>query len=567
MSSRALRKAQKGKEVEFEISSGDEETIFIENGKSKNLFHQFSLLNSSDSEAEAEQVEEDTEEASASDIGLRSKAKNNKNKNKKLSKDKEKAKVPSSEADDDDFDELFEKHCGTDASLEHPISPSSSTNPVNEALSIDSSWLDANSELKKKFGGAVGGGNSILSEINSRAHPALLRAVKRKPFKRKNGFITPRPLWPPFGPSDTGLSVKLAHKCDDYTEYELVESEEYQAVFEELEMLVRTGDLEFLIQLIHGQPLFVDGLLLLSDAYRMQSTGDAGEIVERALYVLERILPVDLSFLSGQCRFRYSRPANRKLHLCLFRHLQFTMKKGCWRVSLQLAKTLLALDPEIDPLGARLFIDFLAIQSESFEDFDRCFINLKGISKLGPILPGWYFSNALRVFLDEEQRKSDHSASSQLLSEAFSKCPGTGRLLLQALKLKPIPETPTAFNDFESDFSQVGASKIFISRCLSLWKAPSIQKWMEQAAAGSISYDPANFVDFRSVPLIYQVSIYRHSLLSDLPALNVAIPKEITSFSSLDSFDPLPPENFDEEKASGSFKSLLQSFTSLFSRQ
>ena len=44
------------------------------------------------------------------------------------------------------------------------------------------------------------------------------------------------------------------------------------------------------------------GFLLLSDAYRMQSTGDAGEIVERALYVLERILPTDLSFLSGRTR-------------------------------------------------------------------------------------------------------------------------------------------------------------------------------------------------------------------------------------------------------------------------
>ena len=564
MSSRALRRAQKGKESELKSThSSDDEEIVAENGRSKNLFQQFSLLNDEDDVEEEEEASEEEQEKEKEEISRPVSASGMKN-------NKKKPKSKLVELNEDNFDEFFEKHCG-DPSATEPESLIAE-NPVNEALSVDASWLDANAELKKKFGGAVGGGNSVLSEINSRAlrqNPALLRAIKRKPFKRKNGFITPRPLWPPFGPTDTGLSVKLVHKCENYEEYEIAESKDYQAVFEELEMLVRTGDLEFLIQLIHGQPLFVDGLLLLSDAYRMQSTGDAGEIVERALYVLERILPTDLSFISGRSRFRYSHPPNRKLHLCLFRHLQFTMKKGCWRVSLQLAKALLALDPEIDPLGTRLFLDFLAIQSDSFEDFDRLFINLKGISKFGPILPGWFFNNSLRVFLDEETRKSDHSASSRLLSEAFSKCPGTGRLLLQALKLKTPEIITTNSIDFDSDSSHIGAAKIFTSRCLSLWKTPSIQKWVEQTTTCSLTPGAQiDLLEFKSVPLIYQVSIYRHSLLSDLSPLNVAIPKEITSFSSLNAYDPLPPETFDaEDKASGTFKAFIESFTNLFARQ
>ena len=553
MSSRALRRAQKGKEVELEAESGDED-IIVESRKSKNLFQQFSLL-------EDEQSSESEPESSGTESETVSEVVNVKSKPLPVSKNKKKCKE---HADSDDaFDELFEQHCGSESFTQ--VSSSTPSNPVNEALSVDPAWLDANSELKKKFGGAVSGGNSVLSEINSRAlrqNPAVLRAVKRKPFKRKNGFITPKPLWPPFGPNDTGLSVKLVQKTDDFDEYEIEESEEYQSIFEELEILVRTGYLEFLIQLIHSQPLFVDGLLLLSDAYRMQSTGDAGEIVERALYVLERILPTDLSFLSGRTRFRYAHPPNRKLHLCLFRHLQFTMKKGCWRVALQLAKTLLALDPEIDPLGAQLFLDFLAIQSESFEDFDKLFINLKGISKFGPILPGWYFNNALRVFLEEEKRKSDHSASTEFLSEAFSKCPGTGRLLLQELKIR-IPETLAVSAGFDSDFAQIGVSKIFITRCLTLWKSPSIQKWIEESLR-SLSSTSSCAIDFRSIPLVYQVSVYRHSLLSDLPSLNVAIPKKITSFSSLNAYDPLPPESFDEERSTGAFKSLIESFTNLF---
>lgn len=466
-----------------------------------------------------------------------------KNKSKGKKKNSKKENKPKEE--EDDFDEFFEKHIENGGNLNHSLNEES--DPLNMALSVDSAWLDANAELKKKFGGAISGGSSVLSEINSRAlrqNPALNRAIKRKPFKRKNGFINPRPLWPPFGPAETGLTVKLSRKLETCDEYEIVESEEYQSNFEELELLVRTGDIEFLIQLIHSRPLFVDGLLLLSDAYRMQSTGDAGEIVERALYVLERVLPNDLCFLSGRTRFRYSHPPNRKLHLCLFRQLQFTIKKGCWRVSLQLAKTLLALDPEADPLGARLFIDFLSIQSESFEEFDRLFIQLKRTCKIGH-LPGWYFNRALRMFLDEQKAKIDHSSSTEAFLEACAVSPGTAKLLLQTLKCK-IPDTLPSSESFDSDYAQVGAAKIFISRCISLWKSPSIQKWIENALKSG-KFKSENMLDFRSVPLIYQVSIYRHSLLSDLPSLNVAIPTQVSSLSSLNAYDPLPSECFEDE--------------------
>lgn len=454
------------------------------------------------------------------------------------------------------MDNFFENQCEEQVNSE--LSIHEKVSPFNEALSIDSAWLDANSELKKKFGGAISGGSSVLGEINSRAlrqNAALNRAIKRKPYKRKNGFITPRPLWPPFGPSDTGLKVQLIRKDEDCEEYEIIEDETYQSVFEELEMLVRTGDLEFLIQLIHGQPLFVDGLLLLSDAYRMQSTGDAGEIVERALYILERIMPADLSFINGKVRFRYSHPGNRKLHLCLYRQILFTMKKGCWKVALQLAKTLLALDPETDPLGSRLFIDFLAIQSESFDDFDKLWVQLKHKCPFGP-LPGWYFNRALRMFLNEEQEKSDHSASTEVLIQACFKSPGTARLLLQALKCK-IPEKLPNCGHFESDFAQIGSAKIFIARCITLWKNPSVKKWLENTVMKLDSVNSESLIDFRSIALIHQVSVYRHSLLSDLPSLNVAIPSHISSISSLDALDPLPSESFDDENEGVSGQSIL----------
>lgn len=287
---------------------------------------------------------------------------------------------------------------------------------LSNALKLNPEWLDANVELKRKFGGSVvgSGGNSAMTQVNSRllrANPRLANALKRKPFKRKHGFITPRPLWPPFGPAETGLSVKQLPAGEESFSalqvYEIVEEDSYKELIQELLVMVQTGDLEFLMQLVQSCPLFVDGLLLLSDAYRMQSTGDTGEIVERAVYILERILPAEADFLQGTVRFPYSLAGNRKLHLSLFRLCQFVIKQGCWRVALQIAKALLQLDPANDPLCARLFIEFLALQSgeELLGEFDLLYEELKQ-NCVVPLLPSWPFSRALRMFLEEETNKS-----------------------------------------------------------------------------------------------------------------------------------------------------------------
>ncbi len=304
--------------------------------------------------------------------------------------------------EEEDFDVLLAKYGQPEASMvEFKVA---NQDPLCNALKLDANWLDSSVELKKKFGGAViGAGASAMSQINSRllrANPHLAKSFKRKPFKRKNGFITSRPLWPPFGPTETGLSVK---KHLDGS-FEIVEEQEYKDLIQELLVMIQSGDLDFLMQLVQTCPLFVDGLLLLSDAYRMQSTGDAGEIVERAVYILERILPSETDFVEGTVWFPYLFAGNRKLHLSLFRLCQYTIKKGCWRVSLQVAKALLQLDPLSDPLGARFLIEFLALQSGEFAQFDLLFEELKKCCHIS-VLPSWPFSRALRMYLEEEQNK------------------------------------------------------------------------------------------------------------------------------------------------------------------
>lgn len=48
------------------------------------------------------------------------------------------------------------------------------------------------------------------------------------------------------------------------------------------------------------------------------------------------------------------------------RQIEFACQRGCWRSALELCKLLLSLDPDKDPLGALLMIDYLALRSGEY---------------------------------------------------------------------------------------------------------------------------------------------------------------------------------------------------------
>jgi hypothetical protein len=62
-------------------------------------------------------------------------------------------------------------------------------------------------------------------------------------------------------------------------------------------------------------------------------------------------------------------------------------------------------------------------------------------------------------------------------------------------------------------------------------------------------------------PLSAQVAIYRHALLSDLPSLNVAFPATLSSH--LNSFDPCPPEFFEEGSDDGLVAGIISRLRSM----
>jgi hypothetical protein len=101
---------------------------------------------------------------------------------------------------------------------------------------------------------------------------------------------------------------------------------------------------------------------------------------ERAIHIFERSFHSLFNPATANSRLSYLSRENRAFFLALFRHIHFITRKGCWRTSLELSKLLLALDPEDDPLGVILMIDFLALKAGEFKWFKRLWEDWAGVT-------------------------------------------------------------------------------------------------------------------------------------------------------------------------------------------
>ena len=74
--------------------------------------------------------------------------------------------------------------------------------------------------------------------------------------------------------------------------------------------------------------------------------------------------------------------------IALFRHLISVGARACYRTSLEFCKLLLSLDPESDPTGVLLMIDFYAIRAAQHAWFLRLYEEWEPSRNLSQ-LPNW----------------------------------------------------------------------------------------------------------------------------------------------------------------------------------
>lgn len=394
---------------------------------------------------------------------------------------------------------------------------------------FDPQWIDPAVELKHKFKNSDKKGK--CNNWNGRI---IDRAMMRK--------------WRPFVPESVGLSLVKIKETEDYNCWKFVTSDpEYHAFLEdELFVMIRSHDIQGILhEALKERPHSPDVLLTLAQATARFGTEvlpgmSALDLFQRVIYILERLifLPINpakpinpfknspnsswFSGYFGKSRMPYVEPENRRFHLALFGYVQCLIKQACWRTARNVALLLLSLDPEVDPLGIRIILEFLGVQCGSIND--RPFWHPK-TSK---------FSTALYHAIHKT-----HTDPCTILEEAIKEEPNIAHEIYVLIK------------NVDGDKLQDLVGRLYAKRMALLLKQPfnasmftqACHKCSEAISNKETISENANLVGMSADNVAY----YRHALLFDD---KIPMPLE-ANYVPLDAHDPLPPEYFSGEDAVG----------------
>ncbi|KAI8811014.1 transcriptional repressor TCF25-domain-containing protein [Cladochytrium replicatum] len=452
------------------------------------------------------------------------------------------------DGDEDSLDEIdrtlrdLNKKYGNDDSAVLKKASSSSGSAKN-LLSVDPKLLDADAELRRMFGSRV-----VANEIKKKPHG-------RNKAVRRTMLATPTDAWPRL--DSVGLSMeRLTKDYEGQLHFSFVHSKQYQDLECRFFDCVATHNPQTIAHLLHMYPSHIDSLLQMSEITRHSGDHAMGaELIERALYCCERAFHPMFNISSGSCRLSYKRFENRSFFLALFRHMVVVARKSCWRTALELNKLTLGLDPEDDPLGSLLCIDFYAIKAREFTWLNRFSESLAERRDLSS-MPNFAYSLALvRYELDADQQPDDLSSeSSKLLQRAILSYPWTIPQLYEKCGVTDNRVTSSphfAYRKSDESVSETTAKlliDLYVERSYALWKEPEKLAWLRRNVEKALERfqskadpDVQDGLKIRKTGFTHPPrNLLRHIFVSELSnSLNRALPSGI----SLHAYDPLPPED------------------------
>lgn len=458
---------------------------------------------------------------------------------------------------------------------------------------VDLSKLDSRIELRRKIGFISRENTSYFSNLarnplpfhdndvegpprwalrgaqQHRTVPKTLNRIRAFFPKGTVPLIELRQSWPSISTSMLEWCIEEMHDGsaeEGRREYRLAPSSpQVIALLNDLFGYVERLDIESIYEFSRINPSNIDSLLVISDAIRTQSAADATEICEFALYLIDRCCcnltsnfeKKDLkissitnvpSITSGKLRLPYYEQNNRRVHLTLFRYIQALIRQGCYQTALQFAKIGWALDPSEDPLAIlRLMGDFLAIQAHDYSWFEQVHGQLGSLPDVIDS-PNWDFSRALL-----EKLRSNASLANFLLCEAINRYPWMVTCLARECGIN-IDESKLTLliEKNESDYvksAKEAVTRVYVARMGPMWKSAEICQWFESCI--SICLSGPNELDSKTrinwnPSLIDSLPFLRHTVISDLDRVQVAMPSSIRSIlgDSMHIYDPIPPDMF-----------------------
>ncbi|OKL58814.1 hypothetical protein UA08_05631 [Talaromyces atroroseus] len=581
MSSRALRKLQKQRELEAQVQfEKDQESSNDEDAKvaaPKAKLNAFDLLNAATA---AEDDEEEDDEDDEKGLEYESKAEtqhkplasvstsNTKEASKKKKKKKKKQKRettaprPVSEAEKvaaeeelDDIDRALrdlsvKNGAYATSSEQHKPAVSDQGNlfakSPEELLAIEPKSLNAINEMRKLFGNVVlesfeeqetaGSGRrrerqremiDLGKALSGRYSPASRGQSLAGVTLRKNILMQGKDEWP--RTTSGGLGMELVEKlANGNSLYRLVHNKAYEDIQMQFEMCVESMDPQRLIHLLQYNPYHLSTLLQVSEIAKHQSDhAVSADLLERALFNIGRSAHSSFGaqLQAGKAKLDFMQTENRELWLTVWRYIANLGMKGTWRTAYEWAKLLLSLDTD-DPYCMRLVIDHLALRGRQYEHFiSLCTETV--FREDWASYPNIQCSLSLAYL-----RLNKPKEARQQLRLAMSRYSWIFSRLAQELDLQPIPKR--IWGKMPPAQSHELLTELYVSRAKDLWNTPEVVSLLvEIAETLSDKEEPLE-------PPEISLDIARHVVLSDIPRVTTHLPTRFTT-GRISASDPLPP--------------------------
>lgn len=398
---------------------------------------------------------------------------------------------------------------------------------------------------------------------------------------------------------------KSGNKSKKFEHFKIKYNQDYQAIQIKFLDLVGKDDTEELINLMNDNPSHIESLINASALVAKEDSNMAFELIQKCLLIYEKIFHVKFNPRSKICQLNYKRPENRPFFVALFKFMMFSVKFQCIKTGLEVAKLLLSLDYEMDPLSVMLIIDYIAINAKNYDFLIQLF-NAKDEENENfgakiRILPNMILNTALAylmksldktpknvdaekvVKLASSERQTLFNKSNELLQEAIFMFPSILRPFLESMSIQvddSVRRCPYFYVDTTVDYPLNISPllhdmiNIFIERNANIWKSiPDILLWLEtnvKIVIQRLDADP-NLVSmynekrYKYYPLsmVTPRNVFRHVFLSGIK--KVRIPKDIFLSSSVSdaetdarsniqsapmkiaAFDPIPPIDTDRK--------------------
>ena len=582
MSSRALRRAQKERELAQQVpdsasESDDTEDLISSSAAKPSAFALLGDVNEDEGEtndeedgsevlsgdvesrqahqnldADEEEEEEEEEEQTTTASQATSKSSAKKKKKKKSKKASTTPLKPSvSQNGLDEIDRALQSLTtdkGENNSTLMAGAPDPAVMEVCKFLSIDSASLRVENEMRRLFGKVAfepehteeGRGHGNRQRLQPGEGASLSEAVSGRQaqggpglsavLRRRNIFIPGKEDWPKA--TGGGLTMDIVGTTPGgIVEYTYVHNNAYQNQQKEFEACVSMMDPSMMVNLLRFNPYHVSTLLQVSEiAKQDRDPATSGELLERALFSFGRAVHSSFAqnLAAGKARLDFKRPENREFWLAAWRYINNIGLRATWRTAYEWTKLLLSLDPENDPYCVRLVIDQLAFrarQPQNFLDLSRS----QFFSEKWSSLPNIQYSRSIAM----RQLDPKSTAASDTLVEAVERFPWVGARLFQELGIDKVPRS--IWGSTASSPVDIMYTELYLNQGLDLWKLPETSKFLADVVTQSDINSSAR-VNTEDISL----NEARFTYLTDKPALIGLIPRSITSTIESAS-DPLPP--------------------------